>query len=468
MKKSYDNGVPKEIGTYKLSNDKLALVKKTYFYNNGQNKEEGSYLNGKKHGTWTAWYKNGNKKSKTTFLNGKSDGKSTVWSPDGKESFELIWKRGKKFDGIWTNWYNNGQKESKGAFDNGIPIGIYTYWYENGQKESEGTYIGLYRGITKHGKWTHWYENGPKKEELTYREGKKYGIWTNWYNNGQKELEGAYKDGIPTGRNTYWYENGNKKGLAYIINGLPTDEKCWDEEGKECECEGYYWEGCIGSALVEMDNPCNDGKYLQLIKIAPDKLSKKQHDYLSKKENECAEYKSQQIAHEKEQQSKNKKQNTRHRKQFGIPYILSLYASYPGIKLTSVKNYGVYEINGIFIETPLRFNIGKLKPYLILEYRNYNFKNSDQPNFGGSAFVGGLKASIKLLKGWFKPNFSILTGKFHAGPGIIIDAGIPLLKIPNSPFILNSSVRINLVQKEQGGGTGWLDYGLFIGYPIYF
>ena len=104
MKKSYDNGVPKEIGTYKLSNDKLALVKKTYFYNNGQNKEEGYYLIGKKHGIWNAWYKNGNKKSETTFLNGKSDGKSTVWSPDGKESFELIWKRGKKFDGIWTNW----------------------------------------------------------------------------------------------------------------------------------------------------------------------------------------------------------------------------------------------------------------------------------------------------------------------------------------------------------------------------
>ena len=40
MKKNYDNGMLKEIGTYTLSNEKLVLVKKTYFYDNGKIKEE--------------------------------------------------------------------------------------------------------------------------------------------------------------------------------------------------------------------------------------------------------------------------------------------------------------------------------------------------------------------------------------------------------------------------------------------
>ena len=131
----------------------------------------------------------------------------------------------------------------------------------------------------------------------------------------------------------------------------------------------------------------------------------------------------------------------------------------------------LFTIYGIFIETPFRFNIGKLRPYLIVEYRNYNFKNGIDPKFGGSAFIGGLKTSIRLFKiqeRWFQPYFSILTGKFHAGKGIILDAGIPLLKVPRSPFIINSSVRANIVQKTGGAFTGWLDYGLFIGYPIYY
>ena len=107
----------------------------------------------------------------------------------------------------------------------------------------------------------------------------------------------------------------------------------------------------------------------------------------------------------------------------------------------------------------------------ISKYRNYNFKNGIDPKFGGSAFIGGLKTSIRLFKiqeRWFQPYFSILTGKFHAGKGIILDAGIPLLKVPRSPFIINSSVRANIVQKTGGTFTGWLDYGLFIGYPIYY
>jgi hypothetical protein len=63
-------------------------------------------------------------------------------------------------------------------------------------------------------------------------------------------------DDIPIGENIYWYENGYKKGTAFIINGLPTGERCWNEDGIECECKGYFWDGCSGSTMAKMDGPC--------------------------------------------------------------------------------------------------------------------------------------------------------------------------------------------------------------------
>ena len=221
-----------------------------------------------------------------------------------------------------------------------------------------------------------------------------------------------------------------------------------------------------------MDGPCDDARYLNLIKTSRDDLTLKQKSYISSIEKDCAEYSSQQIVSNKVQKYKDRERITEHKEYFEIPYVLSIYASFPGKKAASVENYAVYDINGIFIETPFRFNIGRLRPYLIVEYRNYNFiNNSISPNFGGSAFIGGLKTSIRLFNikdEWFQPYFSILTGKFHAGKGIIMDVGIPLLKVPRSPLIINSSVRANMVQKTGGSFTGWLDYGLFIGYPLYF
>jgi hypothetical protein len=58
------------------------------------------------------------------------------------------------------------------------------------------------------------YGNGQKQGEGTFKNGKKNGKWTSWHDgNGQKESEGTYKDGE-------------------LIS-----EKCWDEDGNECECD---------------------------------------------------------------------------------------------------------------------------------------------------------------------------------------------------------------------------------------
>ena len=83
--------------------------------------------------------------------------------------------------------------------------------YENGQKVRKGTC----KDGEVDGKWTYWYENGQKSEERTYKDGVQYGLYTAWHENGQKSVEG-----------TWW-------------DGERISSKCWDEDGDECECNGW-------------------------------------------------------------------------------------------------------------------------------------------------------------------------------------------------------------------------------------
>jgi len=67
---------------------------------------------------------------------------------------------------------------------------------------------------------------------------------TTYYENGQKWLESTYKDGKEDGLWTTWYENGQKMGEETFKDGVVISEKCWDEDGNECECGYYVSRGC--------------------------------------------------------------------------------------------------------------------------------------------------------------------------------------------------------------------------------
>ena len=45
MRENYENGMPKEIMNYILFNERLVLVKRTGFYNNGEKKSEETFSN---------------------------------------------------------------------------------------------------------------------------------------------------------------------------------------------------------------------------------------------------------------------------------------------------------------------------------------------------------------------------------------------------------------------------------------
>ncbi len=64
---------------YSIENN---IVKATYYYENGNIKQEGFYKDGKLHGSWTSYNENGTKQSMAEYNNGKKTGKWFFWTGD--------------------------------------------------------------------------------------------------------------------------------------------------------------------------------------------------------------------------------------------------------------------------------------------------------------------------------------------------------------------------------------------------
>jgi hypothetical protein len=156
------------------------IREETEWYENGKKKnhqffllqeEGGSMYTGK----WTYWYENGKKKEEITYKDGKLDGLETWWYKNGQKHKELTYKDGEP-DGLVTWWYENGQKEEEGiaigrkvgGYD--IRDGLWTFWSPDGKESSELIYKV---GNRWNGKWTSRYNDGQKKYEYTYKDGKR-------------------------------------------------------------------------------------------------------------------------------------------------------------------------------------------------------------------------------------------------------------------------------------------------------
>jgi len=53
------------------------------FFFNGQKREEGTYVNGKKHGVFHGWYENGAKAFEETYFHGVLIGYYILWDRNG-------------------------------------------------------------------------------------------------------------------------------------------------------------------------------------------------------------------------------------------------------------------------------------------------------------------------------------------------------------------------------------------------
>lgn len=103
MEESYEDGTPKTIKYFKVSDRDSILVKEIRYYPNGNKQLEGEYRNLKRYGKWTYWYENGNKWSEGHYKKGIDNGLKTVWYENGEKYYEGDMKDGQRI-GIWRFW----------------------------------------------------------------------------------------------------------------------------------------------------------------------------------------------------------------------------------------------------------------------------------------------------------------------------------------------------------------------------
>ena len=93
----------------------------------------------KDNGLKTFWYKNGQMKNQVNFKNGKKDGSAVMWHENGQKMEEIMFKNDQK-DGLETQWYENGQKKFEINYKDGKIDGLAVTWHENEQKKWEAIF----------------------------------------------------------------------------------------------------------------------------------------------------------------------------------------------------------------------------------------------------------------------------------------------------------------------------------------
>lgn len=194
---AYDYFISNKIQMIANYADRDFLVKNgkaTWYYENGNKKSEGNYIDGEKDGFWTRWYENGVKEEQGNYLDDKEQGIWELWYPNGIMK-EVINYKNNGF--IYVNrWSQNGTLQ----VENGN--GKYFEYFDDGKIEI----VGFIKNGLKHDVWETFDEEGVKKNTENYKEGKLVkGIS---YQNG-KEYPYVHKEVMP-----YWKSCAKVKDLT--------------------------------------------------------------------------------------------------------------------------------------------------------------------------------------------------------------------------------------------------------------
>ena len=242
-----------------------------YFWENGNLKQEGSYLNDKKKGYFkyydeegnfiyvekydndvlitdapetrqmeikTVYHPNGKPSITATYYKGVPDGVRREFNEDGAVIKGYVFANGiLRYDGItdedgkrqglWKEYYPTGELKSQGHYINSKQEGDWKFYFENQRIEVEGRY----KNGKKEGAWYWYYPNGNILQEENWNNGKLDGDFFEYNETGEITVKGEYVEGTEEGEWFYIQGKAIEKGVYYdgMRTGLWTTK--WREEG---------------------------------------------------------------------------------------------------------------------------------------------------------------------------------------------------------------------------------------------
>lgn len=262
-------------GKLEIGNEKTVLLDiRRKYHEDGSISEQGTYLEGKKEGIfreydnegaiinsfvyksdvklghglvnkgglyegeWEEFYDSGELKGKGNYLNGLKEGLWLYYFRNKKIAQKGRYKEG-KVSSNWTWYYENGIIKREESFRRGIEDGELIEYDKKGEIILKGLYIdGL-----KDGEWK--YKHGDHEEYGIYRDDLKHGVWNQIYDNGKKKYIGEYVIGDPVGKHKEFYISGLLKETGNYAGAQKEGEWIFYNEAGNVETKMKYKRGEI-------------------------------------------------------------------------------------------------------------------------------------------------------------------------------------------------------------------------------
>jgi len=231
------------------------------FYDSGNIKQEGNYLDDQKDGYFkdytengdllkiskyvmdelqpdaeeiaklqvrNEYYPDGKLKNSAMFRNETPEGMRREYKPDGSLEKSVMYHNGLitgegnmlddgNKDGRWKEFFNDGSLKAEGNYEDGKPSGDWKYYHLNGKTEQ----IGKFNKQGKpEGKWKWYYEDGKLLREENYRNGLRDGILSEYDEDGKSVQEGEFVNGEEDG--PWFYLTGDDYVKGSYRDGLRT------------------------------------------------------------------------------------------------------------------------------------------------------------------------------------------------------------------------------------------------------
>ena len=240
---TYKNGNP-EIVLYILDKDDTLTYRKEAFYESGKPNYVGHIVKGVKDGIWTWWYENGNKKDQCNYVDGFYVDTVYHWYESGQlKQIEIVAGRTVRTDGCCNcngtiiRYYKNGKQKELFTSLNDKLEGVYKVFNEDGSWK-----MRTYHNDTL---------NGPTSEYLIdsgkviiavgqYQKGKEVGLWK-WFDKDSVLYQTAnFDSGVYNGEYLKYYPNGQLKEKATLVNGEYEGKRTYfNEKNKILKTELY-------------------------------------------------------------------------------------------------------------------------------------------------------------------------------------------------------------------------------------
>ncbi len=245
------------------------------FYDSGNIKQEGNYLDDQKDGYFkdytetgdllkiskyamgelqpdaeeiaklqqrNEYYPDGKIKVSAIYRNETPEGMRREYKPDGSLEKSVMYHNGiitgegimlddGNKDGHWKELFGDGSLKAEGNYDDGKQIGEWKYYHLSGKTEQTGKFS---KQGKPDGKWKWFYENGKLLREENYRNGLRDGLLSEYDEDGKLIEEGEFINGEEDGPWFYLtgddyvkgnYRDGLRSGIWYTYSLIKNGEK---------------------------------------------------------------------------------------------------------------------------------------------------------------------------------------------------------------------------------------------------